>query len=80
MKAKLTTVTSFYDDVIDSDNISLEFKDEKHSYNVVEGEKEDMIFGRDLEDTDSIWHMIKLAHKLGKEGIEIEYIETEERN
>ena len=48
------------------------------SYTVREGEPEDMIFGRNLEDVSSIEIMIGMAHKAGLEGRSIEFKEIKE--
>ena len=86
VQGKVTTVEEYYGKDYDggsrlsSETIVLEHGKEKHSYNVTEGEPEDMCFGRDLEDTCSIKEMIILAHKLGKKGVNLEFVNIEERD
>ena len=86
VKGKVTITEEYYGEdygdgsCLSGETIVLEHGKEKYSYNVVEGEPEDMRFGRDLEDTYSIKEMIILAHKLGKQGIDLEFVNIEERD
>lgn len=85
-KAKVTTVTEYYGEdwgdgcSMSGENITFTHGKESFNYDVSEGEPEDMIFGRNLEDTYSILQMIRLAYKLGKEGVDIEFEDIEERD
>ena len=87
-KAILKTVTEYFGEdwndgngcSMSGESISLKFEDDSFKYSVEEGEPEDMRFGRNLQDTYSILKMIRLAHELGKRGVEIEYIDEEERD
>tara|TARA_R110000764_G_scaffold148285_1_gene236213 strand:- start:275 stop:541 length:267 start_codon:yes stop_codon:yes gene_type:complete len=86
VKGKVTITEEYYGEdygdgsCLSGETIVLEHGEEKHSYKVVEGEPEDMSFGRDLEDTYSIKEMIILAHKLGKQGVDLEFVNIEERD
>lgn len=85
-KAVLKTVTEYFGEdwgdgsAMSGESISLDFDGQSFSYEVSEGEPEDMRFGRNLEDTSSIYQMIMLAHELGKKGVEIESIDEEDRD
>ena len=85
-KAKVTTKDYLYGEdygegpQITSQSIVFEHGEFERSYSVGEGEPEDMTFGRDLDYVDSIEGMIRHAHKLGKEGVEIEYNSIEEKD
>ncbi|QQV90433.1 hypothetical protein Harreka1_26 [Olleya phage Harreka_1] len=85
-KAVLKTVTDYFGEdygdgcSMSGESISLTFKDESFSYEVSEGEPEDMRFGRYLEDTHSIYKMVMLAYELGKKGIEILCLDEEDRD
>jgi hypothetical protein len=62
-------------DALTDDTLEVTFDGKSTSYNVGEGESEDMIFGRNLEDTSSIFTMIKMAYEAGKIGAEMKYSE-----
>lgn len=89
MKQKEKTVsvviTSCYDQYsynsnpLCSQKILLTYRTLGASYSVKQGEPEDMTFDRDLEDVESIKNMIILAHKAGKEGVELSFEEVTEK-
>ena len=58
-------------------SVYAETVEESKNYSLSEGEPEDMIFGRNLQGPGAIKKMIKMAHKAGLEGEELQ-IETEQ--
>lgn len=50
------------------------------SFYLSEGEPEDMIFGRNLNDTYSIAKMLKFAYEAGKRDEKLEYIFEKEKD
>ena len=81
-KAKLKEISYFdkeyFGDEIESylsgEEIILEFEKESYSYELIE----DAVFERSVNTIYKIKEMIKLAHKLGMKGIDIEYVSLEE--
>lgn len=58
-------------------DLSAESQDQQRSFELYEGEPEDMIFGRNLEGPKSLQDMIKLAYDAGKRGERLEFKEEE---
>lgn len=54
-------------------------KGDKIGFRLSEGEPEDMIFGRNLNDALFITKMLKSAYEAGKNGESLEYIFEEEK-
>tara|TARA_R110000772_G_scaffold169466_1_gene281350 strand:- start:2139 stop:2396 length:258 start_codon:yes stop_codon:yes gene_type:complete len=85
MKAKVTITESFYGEdwgdgsQLSGETITLQGEGYKMSYNIKEGDSEDMIFGRNLEGVGNIEQMIIKAHELGKQGVELEFAYVEEK-
>lgn len=82
--ANLHRETSTYEEELSSDQLTLIVKNKTGniiktvSYLVKTDEPEDMIFGRSLEETDSISSMVRLAYSLGELGIPLTETESEE--
>lgn len=76
MKITVTTWGEGYE----SSGVRTEIETTQQQYAVEfsDGEPEDMVIARDLNDAKKIWKIVELAYYAGKNGEEIEVIHTTE--